>query len=104
MEHVLKTLSLLLLGTFAINFLWGLLQRLVERKPPLRLVRIFLCTQGTVLLAVGGLVAFYGRSSPLHLFWAGCCLAIGLVELIGGLRGSDKAVLRILFLWNESIP
>ena len=104
MEHVLKALSLFLLATFAVNVLWGLLQPWVERKPPLRLVRSFLCLQGTVLLAVGGVVAFYARSSPPHLFWAGCCLTVGLVELIGGLRGSDKAVLEILFLWNEPIP
>lgn len=102
MEHLLKTLSILFLGTLAINVLWALLQPWVERKPPVRLIRAFLCIQGTVLLAVGGVVAFHARSSLPHLFWAGCCLTIGLVELIGGLRGSDKSVLNILFLWNES--
>ena len=102
MEHVLKTLSILFLGTLAINVLWALLQPWVERKPPTRLIRVFLCIQGTVLLAVGAVVAFYARSSLPHLFWAGCCLTSGLVELIGGWRASDKAVIRILFLWNES--
>jgi hypothetical protein len=102
MERVLNTLSILFLGTLAINVLWALLQPWVERKPPIRLIRFFLCVQGAVLLAVGGVVAFYARSSLPHLFLAGCCLTVGLSELVVGLRGSDRCARHILFLWNES--
>lgn len=102
MEHVLKILSVLFLGMLAMNVLWALLQPWIERKPPVRAIRFFLCVQGTVLLATGAVVAFYARSSLPHLFWAGCCLTAGLADLVVGLRGSDKSALHVLFLWNES--